>query len=539
MTSLKFTGGINLKRLISFITALILLVGSAVSAEAADSVEFEFGAVSALYIGDVDTDTVLQSSDLVALKKILLSVCEPINRKTADLNFDEKIDILDLVRLKKKLSGQVISSYFDKEAEALKTKIMSASDELPEISGDTYYVSAEGGILQLGTKTSPYSYEKFLNSVTLKEGDAVLFKRGDVFRGGKIKKSVSGIYYGAYGEGDKPEIYGSAQNYANAEWTNEGNGIYSLSGFSSDVGIIVFGDNENVGFKRASKDALTSDYDYYYSSESGVLYLCSSKAPSEYGNIEIGVNSEIIRFTENLSNITVENLSLKYTGGHAISIGNGSKGITVKNCEIAYIGGSYLNGNTRYGNGIEFWQGTTDALVESNWIYQIYDSGITHQGGGEYTCENITFRENLIENCGMGSIEYWMAYKNNGDGTYGKSVANNVSYTDNIMRFAGYGFGGEQRPDKVSAHIRSDVTCPNNITSFKITGNIFDQSSVELVTIGSTAGTYPEMSGNLYAASTQGKLGTFKDVTDCKFDMFAEHTVFNVLKDSTAKIYWY
>ena len=41
----------------------------------------------------------------------------------------------------------------------------------------------------------------------IKAGDAVLLKRGDIFRGNLVS-AKSGVSYGAYGEGDKPCIYG-------------------------------------------------------------------------------------------------------------------------------------------------------------------------------------------------------------------------------------------------------------------------------------------------------------------------------------------
>jgi parallel beta-helix repeat protein len=62
-----------------------------------------------------------------------------------------------------------------------------------------------------------------------KPGDAILFKRGDIFNDATLNVSISGnadnpIVFGAYGTGLKP-VFTSFKTLSN--WTNEGNGIYS------------------------------------------------------------------------------------------------------------------------------------------------------------------------------------------------------------------------------------------------------------------------------------------------------------------------
>lgn len=534
-----------MKKLISFITAIIMLVVVAVRVSAANVAEYEFGEIANLSLGDVDADTQVTSNDLAALRRILLSVDKVISN-VSDMNYDGNVDIIDLVRLKKKLAGIEPTSIFNQQANALKNTVLSAEDTLPDtITGKTYYVSSKGsGKLANGSKSLPYSYDQ-LKSLNLSSGDAVLLKRGETYRG-TIRITKDNIYIGAYGDGDKPLIYGSNMNYAEAQWTDEGKNIYSLSGFSRDVGFIALNDAESIGYKRSSLEEVTSDLDYWYDAENGKLYLYSSKAPNTYESIEIGVSIEHIRIVA--SNITVDNLALKYTGGHGISVGNGYSDITVKNCDIAFVGGSYLGSTTtRYGNGIELWEECKNVLIENNWIHDIYDSGITHQGGGGYTAENITVRSNLIERCGMGSIEYWLAWSDTDkDGEYeGKSKCVNVTYTENIMRYAGYGFGGDQRPDKVSSHIRSDVTCPNLSVNFKVTDNIFDISTGDLLEIGGTLGPCPILSGNTYAQLPDGKLGVYEinnnaaNITSHDFGLFVKDTINYSFGDNTAKVCYY
>lgn len=84
-------------------------------------------------------------------------------------------------------------------------------------------------------------------------------------------------------------------------------------------------------------------------------------------SIEIGADSVLFRF-DGQKNITIENLTFKYTGGHAVR-GSNTENITVRNCEIGYVGGSYLDGygdgKVRYGNGIELMSNSKNTLLEN------------------------------------------------------------------------------------------------------------------------------------------------------------------------------
>ena len=55
-----------------------------------------------------------------------------------------------------------------------------------------------------------------LNGAELNDGDAVFFRRGDVWRAAQVE-SRPGVTYSAYGEGEKPGLYGSAENGGGAE----------------------------------------------------------------------------------------------------------------------------------------------------------------------------------------------------------------------------------------------------------------------------------------------------------------------------------
>ena len=536
-----------MKKLLSLFICAVLLLGTTLpaSAQSSDSGEIDFGDISRFQLGDINCDSAVNATDMAQVKQVLMAALDCTREELADLNYDGKVNIIDLVRFKKKLSGVTVS-HFDKKADELKNSIINSADsDVTGRSGKTIYVSANGTSGFSGdSATNPCSWENFLKWNGATEGSAaslttVLFKRGDTFRGEFLAKD--GYYYGAYGEGEKPKLYGSRSDYSKTEWTLE-NGLYTAT-FGYDVGNVFINDGKITGFKKSSLEEVTDVYDFYCAAvtenETTVykLYLKLVMAPDEYENIEIGINRNIVHITQDVSNVTIENIRFMYGGAHGIRAYGNNSNIIIKNCEISHVGGAYIGNTntTRYGNGVEFYQGCDNVSVENCYIHDIYDSGITHQGSGSYTAKNISFKGNLIENCGMGSIEYWLSY-----GSEDYNYAENVTYADNILRFAGFGFGGEQRSDKnMSAHIQSNGMNNNNFTNFTISNNIFDQSTYELVNIISENGTYPILSGNIYAQSTGCLLGTYMNNQNLVFDVFADNYVNGIFGDKEAEIFYY
>lgn len=430
-----------------------------------------------------------------------------------------------------------VNGEMDDEADAMRSAILSHTAQSTDITGTVYYISENGSDNNDGkSRESAWKTLDILNSKNdvLKSGDAVLFERGGVFRGSV--KLVSGVYYGAYGTGDKPCIYGSDQNYANTGFLNVGENLWRLkTNFKSDVGILVFNHGEAVGNRKSSRSELKNNYDFFCDmNNNNRVYLYLDEDPSDlFLSIEAGYDRNIFTFN-GLKDITIENITFKYTGGHALR-GSDTENITVKYCEIGYIGGSLLknygDGTVRYGNGVEFMNSSKNALVENCWIYQIYDSGITHQGDyGEVL--NFTAQNNLIEYCGMGAIEYWHTSNAN---------MKNVLYAGNMLRFAGYGHGGLQRPDKnMSAAIQSNAKSTgysnNKAENFIIRDNIFELSTYQLINAASKADTPPVFSGNTYIQVANKWLGYYADNTNVRFNSASGAIIKNTWGDSEAVI---
>ena len=376
----------------------------------------------------------------------------------------------------------------DSQANTMRKAILNSKDS--GLKGTkTYYVSYKGDDTNDGT--SPDKAIKtlgMLNSMagSMPKNSVVLFERGGVYRGQlKLKSNTS---YGAYGTGVKPCIYGSSQNYADESlWTKKKAGVWEIYLYNekTDVGQIVFDHGVKVS-GRAHAATAEGAYKHAFNKSTGILTLYGpTENPGKlYDSIEICNTLNAIEGVR-VSNITIENLTVKYAGIHGISFAI-SENIVVRNCEVGYIGGAKKSANgTPLGNGIEFWTTCTNVTVEDCWVYQCFDAGITHQDTNKNTVQSgVTFKDNLIEYCIYG-IEYFVA-SNSGK-------IKDTIYTGNMIRFTGMGWS--------SPHTRTGETYDNNAIAaingwgqknywkylcenFVIENNIFDTSYKYLINLG-------------------------------------------------------
>lgn len=422
-------------------------------------------------------------------------------------------------------------------------------------SGSIYYVSADGSDSNNGTsQDTPWNSLNKVNAATLKSGDVVLFKRGDVFRGQITLKT--GVTYSAYGEGSKPQIYGSPENAAvSSSWSllEGSDNIWVYKNEIPDVGLIVLNEGENFGLKvdlyyssTANEfidadgntfdivTALDKNYEFFsecnnvigsdgypvLSQSTGNLYMyCDKGNPGDvFDSIEFCCYGNIITGTYT-NKVIIDNLCIKYGGSHGVGVGKVID-LTVRNCEIGWIGGSilrYTNGKpVRYGNGVQVHSSANGFYVHDNYIYQIFDAGITHQQDNalETNCEfkDIEYKDNVIERCAW-SVEYYMNTPNAG---YTHKMSD-ITISGNIMRLAGSGFG-QYRDDEwhYPCHIMSwwseNSGNTNNAdgTTFNITNNIFDRSTKSLLEIhAEVESSLPILSANVYIQSVNGAFGRY------------------------------
>ncbi|MBO4340378.1 MAG: hypothetical protein J5835_02975 [Bacteroidales bacterium] len=404
----------------------------------------------------------------------------------------------------------------DAAAAALREKVLSAPNTVDRssVSGKCYYVSNAGKDSNDGLSSArPIQTIAKLNSLDLKPGDAVLFRRGDTWRRDPTKLSWQamistkpGVTYSAYGTGEKPKILGSPWNAAKeGTWTlTDKANVYVFDdatfGTGAVGGVLLDGESgpmispgyglHDLTYKSLSKDKTCIQ-------DGGKFYLCSTAGnPStRWKDIEIFVAGHTIK---PMGDCVIDNLCIRYCASHGIGTGtNLNLNLTVTNCEISYIGGAYNHAGqsdqVRYGNAIQLWGGCESFVVENNWIYQCFDTGITHQYSDKNNDDclmlNIKYCGNLVEYCYY-SIEWFL---NSLEGH--ERIMRNVLIDRNICRWAGLaGWNVSRGEDSTHPmrHLQSWLS-DNPAENFVISNNIFDRS------------TWPEEMFTVYARKAESQ----------------------------------
>lgn len=496
------------------------------------------------------------------------------------------------------MKNKEISDKYNNLFEEKKKKILNAEDNIT-INGTKYFVSNDGDDKNDGK--SPERPWKTLEKVSLaylNEGDGVLFKRGDLFRG--TVKTKPGVTYCAYGNGEKPKFYGCHKSLADPDlWElyDEKHNIWKCREKMLDSGTIVFNggefhsrklipsynekmqfvcrDDENRLFKVENE--MTEDLDLYWHYDTtltkmptrGKDFPIPSLGEDSFGDIYLrcdrGNPGNVFDEVESLArvhgffvgankNVKIDNLCIKYIGMHGVSAGGYSVGLHVTNCEIGWIGGSiqhyfgtdpnYPQGGrgtvTRFGNGVEIYGGCDDYLVSNNYIYQSYDAGATHQitAGQKVTMTNITYEDNAIEKCVYG-IEYFLNQVNGENESY----MDNVFIKNNFIRLSGCGWG-QQRHNKETPALIKGWSYTNTAKKYEISGNVFDRCQYRLLHLVALKNEFlPKMNSNTYIQTKGGMLGQFganekEEPQILMFEDSAEESIEKIFNDKNATVYF-
>lgn len=248
-------------------------------------------------------------------------------------------------------------------------------------------------------------------------GDAVLFKRGSNLRDMLYTcngSEAAPITYGAYGEGPKPAFLGSVAIGDRGKWVEERPSVWRYAEpLPSEVCNLVFNNGAACGILRWQPDALTQPGDWHYTGfgkqDKGgdLLYLCSPENPGiAHTDIECVLWGHR-KLAGGERNIIIENLNFQNSGVHGYQQFH-ARNVVIRNCDFRFIGGAVWDRERRmrFGNAIELWDGGGDVLVENCLFDNIYDSGVTHQGGGTKNIpERIRFRNNLFVDIGLAAYE--------------------------------------------------------------------------------------------------------------------------------------
>ncbi len=362
-----------------------------------------------------------------------------------------------------KASDELINNLNKKFDERVE-KILNSKSEWTVAPGGTvwYFSNSEGENINDGKSPatpmkSISKLERMMTGNELKPGDVVLFKRGDEWHD-NITCTIDGITFSAYGEGPKPRILASIEADKPTQWKETdvpGVYVYQYAVESKkDVGQIVFNDGEayafriipdpktgNIlksgdenlvgngiktwinkemkfeGYKTLAEYAAQipdSDLFFYHDYEAKKVYLYSrtGNPGDRFDSIEMATHGHNIAVKAN--NVTIDNLCLKFTGSHGVGAGTCEQ-LTVRNCEVGWIGGSIQNpagtDTTRFGNAIEIFGGADGFYVYDCYIYQCFDCGPTVQWQGSLAAgqtmveKDIAFYGNAL--C-EASLEVWL-----------------------------------------------------------------------------------------------------------------------------------
>lgn len=473
------------------------------------------------------------------------------------------------------LDASAIREGVDVIAEQMKKDILNTPNTADiygdKMTGTIYYVSEKNGNDDNDGKTPETAVKTIagLNKVVRfpRPGTSFLFERGGIYRG-QLSVASNGLILGSYGEGDKPLIMQSRRNFADqslwveTDWPN----VWKCTESLTNVGVIgfdhdlfdysedsyneLYGDimNANLfgvkGVQDLNKDlqfysVLSNDQTTGGTVKENELYLYSDKGNpgSRFKSIEIGENKAIV--SGKGDDVIIDNIAFKFTGGHGMGGAGGCKNRTVTNCIYSWLGGSILSldfrGNGRpvnYGNAVEIYGSCNGYLVENNWMYQLYDTGVTHQfsDGTACTQEGVKYYGNLIELCHWG-IEFYNAM---GDGTTpaSRKYTRDVHIAYNVVRDSGYGWGSitRYRQGGSYAYCGSSLSLnEDELTEY----NIFDRSAGYVIYLPANSNEKDDK--NIYIQNEGNTLGMLKgNYFKCDFD--AAYNIRKYLGDENAVV---
>ncbi len=338
----------------------------------------------------------------------------------------------------------------------------------------TYYVSARSGNDANDGLSARSAWQTLarVNAASLRPGDSVLFRRGDLWRGqlAPVSGDATGpVTYGAYGKGTKPRLLGSVPRNSQTQWQELGGNVWQTGDIPADVGNIVLDGGAATGVKVWSRADVDRPCRFWYDRDhAAVTMYCEENPAKRYSSIECALTRHIID-EDRKSYVTYRSLDLRYGGAHGIG-GGGTSHIVVRDCDFSYIGGGHqftteAGEPVRYGNGVEFWDSAHDNLVEGCRLWEIYDAALTNQGSGTNTQANICYRNNVIWNCEY-SFEYWNRPE--------ASITRDIHFENNTCVNAGHGWGHSQRPDPSGRHLMFYNNSAKT-SSFYVRNNIFYQ----------------------------------------------------------------
>ena len=248
----------------------------------------------------------------------------------------------------------------------------------------------------------------------------------------------------------------------------------SLGGL--DIGILILGEGSSWGVKKWELADLRAARDYWYdSADDRVVMRLDGNPATVYRSVELAKTWSLASHGKR-HDVVVESMTFRYTGGFAFS-GSGALRITVRNCDLCWIGGGlqYWKPNekgvmrpVRFGNGIEYWTPASHCLVERCRAWQVYDAAFTTQSSRSTApFVDMVFRDNVIW-----QSEYAFEFWNHDENGHTESVV----FEHNTCVDSGYVWSHAQRPNPNGAHLMS-YHHTGFSTNIVMRNNVFCRSS--------------------------------------------------------------
>lgn len=382
--------------------------------------------------------------------------------------------------------------------------------ESPKTFGNVIFVSENGSDTNDGkTPETAIKTLKKLGSMgsELAVGDAVFFERGGVYREDGVYQTVAGVTYSSYGEGAKPEIWGSHFDLTKkGSWelytyTSDGGSIWKYSDDIGDCGaLFLMKDGEvvtvaakeipsyfqeylyttDVGSEghtawrtRADKDTpfivakeLDNDLEYVNLVDSSLSYLKQTTINGETVTLRVpnlGSAVGVLYFRCDAGNPAVVYDEIEYAARH-----NGfaaKSGVTVDNLAIKFVGNHGIGAGT-----------VTDLTVtncEIGWIggaIQHYNTSNANAGRVTRFGNGVEIYGGLynytIDNCYVyEAYDAGVTHQYSSGGT-ANVYMENVDYTNNVFEYCTYNieyFAGSAADGSDATRKMKDILFENNI----------------------------------------------------------------------------
>ncbi|MBN1554439.1 MAG: right-handed parallel beta-helix repeat-containing protein [Phycisphaerae bacterium] len=325
--------------------------------------------------------------------------------------------------------------------------------------GKTFYVDPRDGDDSRSGLSESRAVRHY-ETCDVSPGDTVLFKRGSVMRDVLHTRDGSEgnpVTYGAYGQGELPVFLGSVPAGDPNRWIEHKPNVWRFDGeFPSEVCNLIFNEGPACGNLRWSVDDLKRQGEWFFTGigvtsddrwtpgRKDTLYLFSETNPGRfYSSIECALWGQR-KLADGKRHVVLENLAFRNSGVHGFHQVRAEQ-VTIRGCDFRFLGGAVWSRERRirFGNAIELWDGAVDVTVEGSTFDNIYDSGVTHQGGEKSDVpQRVYFRDNLFVDCGMASYE-WRG-----------PAAREIYFEHNTSVNAGGGFSmqGETPPRQSEIH---------------------------------------------------------------------------------------